>query len=81
MLRVSLHSTIIVFKSHDHVPNSDIGPRVLSHIINNIPGGVTAETCTAACKAAGYGLAGLEYGQECCMSNHFTPQLRFPMLT
>ncbi|KAH9479037.1 WSC domain-containing protein [Psilocybe cubensis] len=27
--------------------------------------GVTAETCTAACKAAGFALAGLEFGQEC----------------
>jgi len=50
---------------HDRVFNSDIGPRVLSQLLN-VTGGVTVESCTAACKSAGYGLAGLEYGKECC---------------
>jgi len=50
---------------HDHIPNSDIGPRVLSKLLD-VAGGATAESCTAACKSAGYGLAGLEYGKECC---------------
>ncbi|PFH53537.1 hypothetical protein AMATHDRAFT_1191 [Amanita thiersii Skay4041] len=32
----------------------------------NIPGGVNAESCTAACEAlGGYKLAGLEFGHEC----------------
>ena len=35
----------------------------------NIPGGTTAESCTAACAAAGgFMNAGLENGHECCMS-------------
>ncbi|PPR07633.1 hypothetical protein CVT26_001701 [Gymnopilus dilepis] len=39
-------------------------PRSLIHQLS-VPGGVTAASCTAACKAAGYTLAGLEYAQEC----------------
>ncbi|KAF9477666.1 WSC-domain-containing protein [Pholiota conissans] len=39
-------------------------PRSLAHQLT-ISGGVTAETCTAACKTAGFALAGLEFGQEC----------------
>ncbi|KAF9560056.1 WSC-domain-containing protein [Agrocybe pediades] len=38
--------------------------RSLIHQLS-VPGGVTAESCTAACKAAGFILAGLEFGQEC----------------
>ncbi|KAJ7852312.1 WSC domain-containing protein [Mycena leptocephala] len=30
-----------------------------------IPGGVTVESCTSACKANGFAVAGLEFGQEC----------------
>ncbi|KAJ6475652.1 WSC domain-containing protein [Mycena vulgaris] len=30
-----------------------------------ISGGATVETCTAACKASGFGVAGLEFGLEC----------------
>lgn len=40
-------------------------PRSLQTQIS-VAGGVSAETCTAACKAAGFPLAGLEFGQECC---------------
>jgi len=43
----------------------DLGPRILNNFVS-VPGGVSAESCTAACKANGYGLAGLEYGKECC---------------
>ena len=32
----------------------------------DIAEGVSAETCTATCSENGYGLAGLEYGRECC---------------
>jgi hypothetical protein len=43
------------------------GPRSLLNRVD-VPSGVSAETCTAACKAAGFTLAGLEYAQECCES-------------
>ncbi|KIM45686.1 hypothetical protein M413DRAFT_34556, partial [Hebeloma cylindrosporum] len=48
----------------------DIGPRLLTQQITTIASGVTAESCAAACKSAGYGLAGLEYGQECWCDNY-----------
>jgi hypothetical protein len=48
-----------------HISNRDIGPRDLSQLLD-VAGGVTAESCPAACKSAGYSLAGLEYGKECC---------------
>ncbi|KAF8214000.1 WSC domain-containing protein, partial [Mycena galopus ATCC 62051] len=34
-----------------------------------ISGGVTVESCTSACKANGFSVAGLEFGQECWCSN------------
>ena len=38
----------------------------------NIPGGTTAESCTAACAAAGgFVNTGLENGHECCMSRSY----------
>lgn len=40
-------------------------PRSLQHQLS-VTGGMSVETCTAACKAAGFVLAGLEFGQECC---------------
>ena len=52
--------------SWPYFKNSNIGPRLLSQQINTIVDSITAESCTAACKSVGYGLAGLEYGQECC---------------
>ncbi|KAK7062115.1 WSC domain-containing protein [Favolaschia claudopus] len=33
--------------------------------LQTIPGGATVDSCTSACKSQGFGLAGLEYGQEC----------------
>ncbi|PPQ82515.1 hypothetical protein CVT26_013009 [Gymnopilus dilepis] len=33
---------------------------------------VSAETCTAACKAAGFPLAGLEFGQECWCAQYMS---------
>ena len=49
--------------------NSDGNPRVLS--VGTAPvggaGSNSVETCTAACAAAGYPLAGVEYSAECCM--------------
>ncbi|KDR70761.1 hypothetical protein GALMADRAFT_1346310 [Galerina marginata CBS 339.88] len=34
--------------------------------------GVTAESCTSACKAAGFALAGLEFGQECWCATYMS---------
>lgn len=31
------------------------------------PAGMTVGLCLAACQTAGYALAGIEYGEECCM--------------
>ncbi|KAF8872484.1 hypothetical protein CPB84DRAFT_1799523 [Gymnopilus junonius] len=42
----------------------DGAPRSLRFQLQ-VPGGVTAESCTAACKASDFPLAGLEFGQEC----------------
>lgn len=42
--------------------------RVLQEMVDT-PGGVdlmTVDLCTTACENAGYSLAGIEYGQECC---------------
>ncbi|TFK62477.1 WSC-domain-containing protein [Pluteus cervinus] len=40
----------------------------------NIPGGVTPESCTAACQALGsYSYAGLEIGRECWCDNAVNP--------
>ncbi|KAJ7368760.1 WSC domain-containing protein [Mycena albidolilacea] len=33
--------------------------------LHTISGGVTIESCTSACKASGFSVAGLEFGQEC----------------
>jgi hypothetical protein len=50
--------------------NSDGNPRALS--VGTAPIGGAAnnsvESCTAACFAAGYPLAGVEYSGECCTS-------------
>lgn len=39
-------------------------PRYLAN--KTISGGSTAESCTSSCKAAGFVLAGFEFGGECC---------------
>ncbi|KAJ7068678.1 WSC domain-containing protein [Mycena amicta] len=41
----------------------NVNSRALPH--RQTISGVTIETCTAACKASGYSVAGLEFGQEC----------------
>lgn len=56
--------TNVLFCNRDAVNG---GPRSLLNKLD-VPAGVSAETCTAACKAAGFPLAGLEFGQECCKS-------------
>lgn len=42
--------------------------RTLPHAVATTGGSnlMTVDLCTSACKAAGYVLAGVEYGQECC---------------
>ncbi|KDR71967.1 hypothetical protein GALMADRAFT_74419 [Galerina marginata CBS 339.88] len=38
----------------------------------SVAGGVTAESCTAACKASGFQVAGLEFGKECWCDSYMT---------
>ena len=48
--------------------NSDGAPRALT-VGTTVTGGSTknsVESCTAACFASGYPLAGVEYSDECC---------------
>ena len=44
-------------------------------------GPVTVETCTAACKASNFAIAGLEYGGECCTYNQPTTVTRVQIKT
>ena len=46
--------------------------RILLNGVATIGGAeaMTIKTCTDACRAAGYTLAGAEYGQECCKPYH-----------
>ena len=48
---------------------SDSAARTLTAGTNPVGGATnnSAESCTAACLAAGYHLAGMEYSDECCM--------------
>jgi glucan 1,3-beta-glucosidase len=69
-------STIAIFQS----PSSPSGWNLLGCYYDNptartlgnyviVPGGTgatTIDSCLAACKAAGYSLAGVEYANECC---------------
>ncbi|KAF8890279.1 WSC domain-containing protein [Gymnopilus junonius] len=55
----------------------DGAPRSLQNQLL-ISGGVTAESCTAACQAAGYVLAGLEYGQECWCDSYMPLAISTP---
>ncbi|KAJ7693927.1 WSC domain-containing protein [Mycena rosella] len=48
--------------------SDNVNSRALPHP-QSISGGVTIETCTAACKANGFGVAGLEVGLECWCSS------------
>ena len=55
--------------THSIFANSDGAPRVLS-VGTAVSGGASnnsVESCTAACFASGYPLAGVEYSDECCM--------------
>ena len=55
--------------------------RTLGNLVQ-IPGGaaaMTIEACITSCSAAGYSLAGVEYGGECCKLS-MSPRTRFPFL-
>jgi hypothetical protein len=48
-----------------HLPSSDtVSSRQIPNL-HTVSGGVTIESCTSACKASGFSVAGLEFGQEC----------------
>ena len=50
-------------------PLSDlVSSRTLERSVN--AGNVTVESCVSACQAESFTMAGLEYAQECCKSNH-----------
>jgi len=48
--------------------SDSVSSRALPHQVT-VSGGVTAESCTSACKANGFGVAGLEFGLECWCSS------------
>ncbi|KAF5310592.1 hypothetical protein D9619_008240 [Psilocybe cf. subviscida] len=52
-------------------------PRSLQHQLS-VTGGMSAEKCAAACKAAGFVLAGLEFGQECWCDSYFPSPVLVP---
>jgi hypothetical protein len=57
--------------------NDTVGGRTLGTEIYSIPGAsMTVELCLAACKAASFTYAGLEYSQECCES--LVPSITLP---
>lgn len=59
--RLRMRYSILDFFISDNTENRTLNVPV------NIPQGVTAESCTAACKSlGGFVQAGLEDGHECC---------------
>ncbi|KAJ7771154.1 carbohydrate-binding WSC, partial [Mycena maculata] len=48
--------------------SDSVSSRVLPHQVT-IPTGVSVESCTSACNASDYGVAGLEFGLECWCSS------------
>lgn len=51
--------------------------RALTHQITAIPyDEMTVDLCTAACRAASFILAGVEYAGECCTCTHPNPASR-----
>ncbi|KAJ7287144.1 WSC domain-containing protein [Mycena rebaudengoi] len=49
--------------------SDSINPRTLPHNIATADGKVTVESCTTACNANGFAVAGVEFGTECWCSN------------
>jgi hypothetical protein len=65
-----LHATLPNLRS-DGDDSDNVSARTLGFGVN-IPSGTTAESCTAACQAAGgFTNAGLENGHECCKGASF----------
>ncbi|KAF8152607.1 WSC domain-containing protein [Crassisporium funariophilum] len=52
-------------------------PRSLLNKVT-VPGGVSAESCTTACKSMGYPLAGLEFGRECWCDTYMALAVHAP---
>ena len=52
----------------DHRLSDLVSSRTLERSVN--AGNVTVESCVSACQAESFTMAGLEYAQECCKSNH-----------
>ncbi|KAL2069825.1 hypothetical protein VTL71DRAFT_14504 [Oculimacula yallundae] len=50
--------------------SDSVGVRTLSNKVS-VPGALTVASCTSACSAAGYSLAGVEYGSECYCDNTY----------
>ena len=66
MLHVRFHINAPEKVKTEYPPSDTVAARTLGYGVN-IPGGTTAESCTAACQAAGgFVNAGLENGHECC---------------
>ena len=56
-----IYDDLLLYTCSDSISN-----RTLNNDVN-IPAGTTAESCAAACQAAGgFTYAGLENGHECC---------------
>ena len=70
----------MIFDTPFAFANSDGNPRAIS--VGTTPVGGAAnnsvESCTAACFAAGYPIAGVEYSDECCTSA-YSP-MSFPLI-
>ena len=52
----------------DHRLSDLVSSRTLERSVD--AGNVTVESCVSACQAESFTMAGLEYAQECCKSNH-----------
>lgn len=61
-----IHLSMTFLKIHGYTCSDGVFVRTLGNGVN-IPTGTTAESCVAACQAAGgFTHAGLENGHECC---------------
>ena len=70
---IHIHDAVLWYTTnygHLHSYTDTVGKRALVHrfTIANL----TIEACAATCAANNYGLAGLEYGQECYCGMSFT---------
>lgn len=51
--------------------SDEVGARTLASTVS-VSGSMTVKVCVDACKAAGYSLAGVEYGSQCYCDNAYT---------